>query len=369
MKFLFLVADGMGDWPLDALNGRTCLEAAHTPCMDELAGQSVLGRCATIPKTMPPGSDVANMALLGFDPATYHTGRGPIEAAAQGLALDPDDLVFRLNLVTVTEFGEPGIMLDYSAGHIDTDMATKLVARLQARLGGEGFLFLPGVQYRHLLIQKGGALEPSAKLAIRPPHDILDQPIKPDLKQFSKYAPLWDMVFEAAEILERDNPTKANAVWPWGQGRPLTLPDFTATYGLRGGVISAVDLIKGLGLAFLKEHDFVFVHLEGPDECGHGGDPDCKVVAIERFDQRIVAPLLKGLQGEEVAVLICCDHYTPIKERTHTKDPVPFLLHYPGCKPSGAAAFSEQTADATGLRIESGHELLPWALAQVRGGQ
>ncbi|MGE4552338.1 MAG: cofactor-independent phosphoglycerate mutase, partial [Desulfovibrionaceae bacterium] len=390
MKFLFLVADGMGDWPIKALDGKTCLEAAHTPCLDELAGRSVLGRCATIPKGMAPGSDVANMALLGFDPAQYHTGRGPIEAAAQGLALGPDDLVFRLNLVTVSEFSQSGVMLDYSAGHIDTELATKLVARLQARLGGEGFMFLPGVQYRHLLIQQGGALEPSAELAVRPPHDILDQKIKPDLRQISKYAPLWDLVFGAAEVLAENNPTKANAVWPWGQGRPLSLPDFTASYGLRGGVISAVDLIKGLGLAsnmdvidvpgatglvdtdyegkvaaalaYLAENDFVFVHLEGPDECGHGGSPECKVTAIERFDQRIVAPLLAGLaeRGEAAAVLVCCDHYTPIQERTHTTDPVPFLLHWPGCEGSGAAVFSEKTADASGLRIDAGHKLLPW---------
>lgn len=397
MKFLFLVADGMGDWPVKALNGKTCLEAANTPCLDKLAAQSILGRCSTIPKGMTPGSDVANMALLGFDPAAYHTGRGPIEAAAQGLALEPEDLIFRLNLVTVSEFSEQGVMRDYSAGHIDSRRATSLVARLQARLGGEGFLFLPGVQYRHLLIQKGGAAEPSAALAIRPPHDILDQKITPDLKQLATYPPLHDLVVKAASILAEENPTRANAIWPWGQGRPLSLPNFTRSYGLRGGIISAVDLLKGLGLAsgmdvinvpgatglvdtdyegkvaaalaYLAENDFIFVHLEGPDECGHGGDPACKVTAIERFDQRIVAPLLAGLAGRgetDVSVLVCCDHYTPIAKRTHTTDPVPFLLYIPGCQSSGATAFSEATAGATGLFLDAGHKLLPWALERIR---
>lgn len=396
---LFLVADGMGGRP-DELDGRTCLEAAHTPNMDELAATALVGRCRTVPDSMPPGSDVANMALMGFDPEKYHTGRGPIEAAAQGLRLDPDDLVFRLNLVTVDEFTKKGRMLDYSAGHIGTDEATRLIARLQAGLGGEGFIFMAGIQYRHLLIQPGGADAVEAGLCINPPHDITDKPIGPDLKTLAKSAGLRNLVDRAARILSEgnpgDNPTRANAVWPWGQGRPLTLPNFADTFGLNGAVISAVDLIDGLGMAsgmavikvegatglvdtnyqgkvdaaldFLNSGgDFVFVHLEGPDECGHAGDPSCKVTAIERFDAQIVGPLRRALAGRDVAWLVTCDHFTPIAERTHTKDPVPFLLSHPGCGPSGLRAFTEATADSTGLYLDAGHELLPWVLGRLRG--
>ena len=396
LKFIFLIADGMGDWPLDELGGRTCLEAARTPNLDNLAINAVVGRCLTIPESMPPGSDVANMALLGFDPEQYHTGRGPIEAAAQGLALEPDDLVWRLNLVTVNEFTKKGNMLDYSAGHIGTEDATRLIARLQAELGGQGFIFMAGVQYRHLLLQPGGAKAPEAGLAIRPPHDITDRPIAPDLKTYAKSKRLKDLMDRAAVILADNNPTRANAIWPWGQGQPLALPSFEAATGMRGAVISAVDLIKGLGnaagmevidvegatglvdtnyqgkvdaaLDFLKHRgDFVFVHLEGPDECGHGGDAGCKVKAIERFDKLVAGPLMRAMEGKNAAWLICCDHYTPIAERTHTRDPVPFLLHYPGCGPSELSAFTEATADSTGLSLGAGHDLLPWALKKARG--
>ncbi|MDD3312857.1 cofactor-independent phosphoglycerate mutase [Pseudodesulfovibrio sp.] len=391
MKILYLIADGMGGWPGE-LEGRTCMEAATTPNMDELARTGVAGLARTVPDTMPPGSDVANMALLGFDPARYHTGRGPIEAAAQGLELDPDDLVWRLNLVTVSQLNIDGYMRDYSSGHIPTEVSRPIVETLQQRLGNDEFTFVPGVQYRHLLVQRHGAESDEARLHINPPHDITDKPIKLDLRAYSKSTPLWDLLFEAKEVLDnRDvNPSKANSIWPWGQGRPLILPDFRETFGLRGAVISAVDLIKGLGNAsgmdvinvegatglietnyegkveaavnYLEDHDFVFVHLEGPDECGHGGDAAQKAEAISRFDARIVAPLRKAMEGRDAAFLVTCDHFTPIKERTHTRDAVPFLINGPGCAPSGLAAFTEATAASTGLALDNGFELLPHAL-------
>ncbi|MBU1249334.1 MAG: cofactor-independent phosphoglycerate mutase, partial [Proteobacteria bacterium] len=246
MKILFLIADGMGDWPLEQLDGRTCLEAAETPHMDELAASGMVGRIHTIPEGMPPGSDTANMSLLGFDPATYHTGRGPIEAAAQGLKLNADDLVWRLNLVNLTAMDLDGKMLDYSAGHITTEQSTPLIERLQERLGDDTFRFVPGVQYRHLLIQKHGAKSDEAKLSINPPHDITDKSIRPDLSVYSKSPLLWDLIHEGASILSGGwNETRARAIWPWGQGSPLSLPSFKKTYGLKGAVISAVDLIKG----------------------------------------------------------------------------------------------------------------------------
>ena len=395
MKLLYLIADGMGGWPLDELGGKTTMEAAVTPNMDELAKTGLVGRAQTVPQGMQPGSDVANMALLGFDPATYHTGRGPIEAAAQGLELDPDDLVWRLNLVTVSKLTIDGFMRDYSSGHIASEVSRPIVEKLQEKLGNDMFTFYPGVQYRHLLVQHQGALSDEAGLNINPPHDITDKSIKLDLRTYSKSPYLWDLLFEAKEILDDRsvNASKANSIWPWGQGRPLSLPNFRETFGMQGAVISAVDLIKGLGnasgmdvidvegatglldtnyegkvkaaLDYLKDNDFVFVHLEGPDECGHGGNAAEKVEAISRFDARVVAPLRESLAGEDVAWIVTCDHFTPIVEKTHTTDAVPFLINGPGCDASGVTAFSEILADETGLKLDKGFELLPFALEKL----
>jgi len=395
MKLLFLIADGMGGWSDEHPGGKTCLEAATTPHMDEMAQTGTVGVCRTVPEGMPPGSDVANMSLLGFDPARHHTGRGPIEAAAQGLKLDPDDLVWRMNLVNMTELSPQGTMLDYSSGHITTEVSTPLVEDLQATLGDENFQFHPGVQYRHLLVHKGGALEDEAKLRINPPHDITNKSLHADMREFSRSARMWDLLFLAAERLERTAAhTKAKAIWPWGQGRPLMLPEFKSVCGLNGAVISAVDLVRGLGraagmeviqvpgatglldtnyqgkvdatLEYLKHGDFAFVHLEGPDECGHAGNAAEKAEAISRFDARIVAPLRQALAGQDVAYVVTCDHFTPIAERTHTPDPVPFILWRQGGDPSGLSGFSEAQARSTGLVLETGHDLLSWVLRQVR---
>lgn len=395
MKILYLIADGMGDWPLDELDGKTVMEAAHTPNMDELAKSGIVGKAQTIPEGMAPGSDVANMALLGFDPAVYHTGRGPIEAAAQGLELSPDDLVWRLNLVTVSKLNIDGFMRDYSSGHISSDISRPVVETLQERLGDDRYTFYPGIQYRHLLVQKDGALDDDAALEINPPHDITDKPIKKDLRTYSRSPFLWDLLFESKEILDdRDvNMSLANSIWPWGQGRPLNLPEFKEQFGMQGAVISAVDLIKGLGnaskmdvidvegatglldtnyegkveaaLEYLKDNDFVFVHLEGPDECGHGGDIEDKIEAISRFDARVVAPLREALQDEEAGWIITCDHFTPICERTHTTDPVPFIINGPGVEASGLDSFSERSANSTGLKLDNGYDLLSFALNKL----
>jgi 2,3-bisphosphoglycerate-independent phosphoglycerate mutase len=395
-KLIFLIADGMGDLPIEALHGRTPMEAAATPVMDRLAREGMVGLCRTVPQGMAPGSDVANMSLLGFDPAAHHTGRGPIEAAALGLALAGDDVVFRLNTVTVSEFSDDGIMCDYSAGHITTAVSTQLVKSLERECLPEGYALFPGVQYRHLLVARGAADKAEAALAVRPPHDITDQGIAQDMAQFRRAPALWDFVRRAAVVLAGPgNGSKANAVWPWGQGRALTLPDFAATFGLRGAVVSAVDLVKGLGRAagmavldvpgatglldtnyagkvaaaldFLKEGDFVFVHVEAPDECGHGGNIADKTEAVARFDAQVVAPMVAAL-GDDAAFLIACDHPTPIAIRTHTADPVPFLFWKQGVTPSGAAAFSEREAAKTGLVVAPGHALLPRAAAWAGKG-
>lgn len=400
MKLLFLIADGMGDWPVEALGGQTPLAYGRTPHMDALARDGIVGTCRTVPPGMAPGSDVANMALLGFDPATHHTGRGPIEAAAQGLELAPDDLVYRLNLVTVDppELIESGTMRDYSSGHITTEASTPLVEDLASHFGTGEFQFFPGVQYRHLLVHKGAATGVEAGIRVEPPHDITDKPLAHSWSELAKSPALLELVQNCSARL-RDNPanaTKANAVWPWGQGRPLSLPSFFQRSGLHGAVISAVDLIRGLGRAaamqvvevegatglvntnylgkvvgaldFLRHGgDFAFVHLEGPDECGHGGDVWCKVIALERFDKLIVGPLLRALaeDKEDLAVLVTCDHLTPLAIRTHHEGPVPFLLWSSrGLAPNGAGNFSEVEA-AKGVFIEPGHTLLDWVLRQL----
>ena len=394
MKILFLVADGMGDWPLEELGHKTPLEVAETPTLDELARKSHVGLCQTIPEGMAPGSDIANMALLGYDPAVYHTGRGPIEAAAQSLKLNADDLVWRCNLVTLTDFGQKGKMIDYAAGHINTDQATSLIHSLQETNNNDEFVFYPGVQYRHLLVHKSGTRTKAASIHIRPPHDILGQPIWPDILSFQEYPALWDLVRKAYEFLTSgDNPTQATSIWPWGQGRPLSLPSFSDKFHLKGGVISAVDLIKGLGWAagltvidvpgatglletnyagkvaaalnFLEKGDFIFVHLEGPDECGHMGNVQDKIEAIKRFDQLIVAPILDALKGEDFILITCCDHLTPVIKRTHANDPVPFLVYNSRKEVQGVDVFSENTAQKTGLVLARGQDLLPFALKTI----
>lgn len=393
-KLLYLVGDGMGDYPIPEYGNKTILQAANTPAMDSIAARGLTGLCRTVPYSWPPGSDVANMSLMGFDPVAYHTGRGPIEAAAQGLQLDKDDLVWRCNLVSVSQYDEKGAMLDYSAGHVDTETAHELVRMLREKIGTEPYELVPGVQYRHLLVQRGGALQPEAELEISPPHDILDQPIAADLERYAQSASLSLFLRAAAQQLAMPgNNTRANALWPWGQGRPLLLPNFLETFDRKGAVVSAVDLVKGLGraagmevldvpgatglldtnyegkveaaLSFLEHGDFVFVHVEAPDECGHGGDPSQKREAVERFDARIVAPLLQAMPDE--AFLVTCDHFTPCVERTHTPEPVPFALAWPGSTPNGAVSLDEAAAGDTGLSIEQGYQLLPWALERLSG--
>ncbi len=391
-QILFLVADGMGDWPLASLDNKTPLQAAHTPHMDLLAQQGCMGTCHTVPQGMPPGSDVANMALLGYAPETYHTGRGPIEAAAQGLILDPDDLIWRLNLVTVSGFDHTSTMLDYSAGHIANHVAQDILHHLQDTLGNETFTLYPGIQYRHLLVQKQGKTSPEADLIIHPPHDITNQSIGEDLLSYSSCPRLMELMTNACEAMQPWHATcAANAIWPWGQGTPLLLPSFASTFGQRGGVISAVDLVKGLGRAadmdvlnvpgatgfldtnyqgkvdaaqaYLQEGAYVYVHVEAPDECGHMGDATKKIQAIEDFDARILGPLLESHGHKDVLWVLTCDHFTPIARQTHTTDPVPFVVMGRDLSPNHTTdRFDEARAAQTGLTFKSGPELMQMIL-------
>ncbi len=377
------------------LQGQTPLQVALTPNLDWLAPKSIQGLCKTIPDQCPPGSDIANMALLGFDPLQYHTGRGPIEAAALGLNLEPDDLIYRLNLCTVSEFSPQGRMLDYCAGHISTEQAKAIINKLSSQGLNEHLQLVCGMQYRHLLIQKRGLQAQESKLQLTPPHDILDQGLQADLAKYARSSILWNFLQQSSLILGQSwNQTQANAFWPWGQGGALQLPDFQGHFQLKGGVISAVDLIKGLARAcnlevlqvpgatglldtnyqgkaeaasrFLQNGGFVYLHLEAPDECSHAGNIQDKITAIQYFDQKILGPLLPELNRQGTACLVACDHLTPIAMRTHSPDPVPFLFYNP-LKPArnGLQTFNEQTAAHTELFIERGQELLPWVLSDL----
>jgi len=392
-KLLFLIADGMGDHPLAELNGRTPLQAARTPNMDHLAAKAKVGRCQTIPQDQPPGSDIANMSLLGFEPQIYHTGRGPIEAAAQGLEATEEDLIYRLNLCSVSSFAPEGVMQDHSGGHVDTERARDFLDRLSRELAEKSLQLFTGFQYRHLLLQRGGRAKPEADLSVRPPHDILGRELGPDLEEYDKSSLLSRLVHRAAQMLQEEDGMEANAVWPWGQGPPLKLPSFREAFRLSGAVISAVDLIKGLGRSagleiievpgatggldtdylgkaeaarnFLQSKDFAYLHLEGPDECSHAGSAEDKVRCIELCDELIVGELLEWMQDKGICCMIACDHLTPIRMRTHAKDPVPFLFHDPQAPVSGPKCFSEAEAERSGIFLEQGTQLLPWILKQM----
>jgi len=394
-KYIILVGDGMGDYPLEPLGGRTPLEAADTPNIDRLTRIGRLGTVRTVPPGMEPGSDVANMSLLGYDPAVYHTGRGPLEAASMGVHLAPDEVAFRCNLVFLDRdaSGET-IMGDYSAGHISTPEARSIVSSLAEALTGHSLKLYPGVSYRHLLVWRGGR----DGVPTTPPHDILGQAVA----RYDKYSrePVLSSFIESSAAILRDHPVNidrlkagkvpANAVWPWGQGRAPSMPDLGKRFGLTGAMVSAVDLLKGIGvyagldpvavpgvtgyldtnydgkvaaaLGALESGNFVFLHLEAPDEASHEGSLEKKIEAIRNFDERIVGPVVEGARKfDRVSILVVTDHYTPISRRTHVSDPVPFLIvdDLRGTEKAGSAParFCEHDAVAAGLYFDSGVDL------------
>jgi 2,3-bisphosphoglycerate-independent phosphoglycerate mutase len=386
--YIILVGDGMGDHPRPELGGKTPLEAAATPNLDRLAREGELGLVQTIPEGMEPGSDVANLCLLGYDPRRYHTGRAPLEAAAMGVKLAADEVAFRCNLVTLS--GEPGaeVMEDYSAGHITSIEAEALILALQAALGSEEFKFHPGVSYRHLLVWKGGFSE----VQTTPPHDISGQPVAPHLKKLNLMA-LLELMERARPLLaehplnrkrQAEGQRPANAIWLWGQGRAPQMPKLSERFGLSGVVISAVDLVRGIGryagleplrvpgmtgwlntnyegkvaaaLGSLRAGRLVYLHVEAPDEASHAGSLPDKLKAIEEFDRRVVGPVISGLPPG-ARVLAVTDHYTPLALKTHSTEPVPYALWGEGVAPSGAAGFSERAA-AAGPLLAEGHTLL-----------
>lgn len=354
MKTIVLVGDGMGDRPCPILENRTPLQAAHIPNMRRIAAAGTLYLADTVPEGLPPGSDVANLGLLGYDAREFYSGRAPIEAAGAGLPLAPDDVAIRCNLVHIAD----DTMVDYSSGHISNQDAIPLIEALQEALGREGLTFHPGVQYRHLLIWKNGPSEP----VTQPPHDILEQKITPYLPQ-GKGAEDLQRLMEASKEILANHPVNlarkergevpVTQIWLWGQGPALQLPTYADLYNMTGTVITAVDLVRGLGvlagldtpkvpgatgwidtnyagkvdyaLEALKTQDFVYVHIEAPDECGHVGDAKLKTEAIEAFDAKVVGPIWQEMEtrGEPYRLLVTMDHRTPVEIRGHSAEPVP----------------------------------------------
>jgi 2,3-bisphosphoglycerate-independent phosphoglycerate mutase len=353
MKYVVCVPDGCADEPFDELDGRTPLEVARTPVLDALAARAEVGRAAVIPEGMAPGSDVGNMAILGYDPARFHTGRAPIEAASLGLRLPDDRLAYRCNLVTV---GDDGTMVDFAGGHPGTDDATKVVEALDRQLGrgsGSGLEFHPGVEYRHIMVAPADWEDADCV----PPHDLTG---KAAVWPTGAAAPRLREVMEASRDVMAsvtDAPSVgANQVWLWGQGFQPTMPAFTDQHGVTGGITTAVDLVRGLGvltdmalpdvagatagydtdygaqrdaaLAGLADGlDLFLIHVEATDEAGHAGDAAEKVRSLERWDAEILADLVPALDGlGPWRLLLLPDHATPLRLRTHTADPVPYLL-------------------------------------------
>ena len=385
----------MADYPIEELDNKTPLQVAKTESMDAIASRGKIGMVQTIPKGLPPGSDIANLSILGYDPNCYLTGRAVYEASSAGVRLDSHDVAFRCNLVTLTNSDGKTIMGDYSAGHITTGEARELIGELDVKLGGDQIRFYPGVSYRHLMVWKNG----SEKVKTTPPHDISGRDVSPYLPEGEGAAKILQLMGEARNILNdnqvnkkriADSKLPANSIWLWGQGRPISLPSFSERYGLSGSVISAVDLIKGMGVTLglspievpgatgyldtnylgkacyaldvLKDKDFVFVHVEAPDEASHSGDVHNKIKAIEDFDGMVVKTVLEGIrQFKEYKIMVLPDHRTPIVKKTHTSEPVPFAT----CSSADLLkdsqqriGFSEESAEKSGLFVENGFELM-----------
>lgn len=375
MKYVVCIPDGCADEPLEELDGRTPLEVAVTPNLDALANRGTVGRAAVIPAGMPPGSDVGNMSIFGYDPAEFHTGRSPIEAAALGIELGPDQVAFRCNLVTVSD---TGVMEDFAGGHPSTEQAAPVIAELDAELGGDGVSFHPGVQYRHVMV----APAELADAICVPPHDLTGtQAVAPT---GAAAARLGDLMDRSRPVLAQSG-LAANQIWLWGQGSQPVMPTFSDRFGVDAGLVTAVDLVRGLGkLTGVTVHhlatatgwydtdyagkrdlalsvlasgtELFFIHVEATDEAGHAGDTAEKVRALERWDTEILGPLVDGLDAMGPwRLLLLPDHATPLALRTHTPDPVPYLLVDSATDGPGGT-YSER--GVAGAAVVAGHELM-----------
>ncbi|MGN0453470.1 MAG: cofactor-independent phosphoglycerate mutase [Ruminococcus sp.] len=398
MKYLVMLCDGMADEPYRELNNKTPMELAKKPCMDSLAKLGEVGVARTVDPAMSPGSDVANLAVLGYDALKYYTGRSPLEAMSIGIDLGDDDVTFRCNLVTLSdeEEYEDKTILDYCADDISTEEAKVLVEYIEENLGTDIFKFYSGVSYRHCLVWKGGNPRPGK---LTPPHDITGKPIMDYLPTDEAKEVLLPLMKKSYELLKNhpvnlkrieNGKRPANSIWLWGEGTRPMLDSFEKLYGLKGSMVSAVDLLKGIAICakmnsvdvegatgyidtnfegkakaaineFSKGQDLVYIHVEAPDECGHRGESENKVTSIELIDRLVLAPVTEYLRnsGVDFAVLVCPDHPTPLSIRTHSRTPVPYLIYRSNDeRESGVDSFSEATAKATGVFFEKGYELM-----------
>jgi len=379
----------MADYPVEKLSGRTPLETARTPNLDFIAQNGQLGIVRTIPGGFPPGSDVANLTIVGYSPKEYYSGRAPLEAASIGIKLNDGDWAFRCNLITANE----DTLDDFCAGHIKTDEASVLIKRLNEKLGNETIQFYAGKSYRHIMVYRG-TQKMDAKCF--PPHDIMGQSIRKHLPRGNGHEILVDLMLQSREILSghevnkvridlEENP--ANMIWLWGQGHRPSIPSFEKRFNLKGAVITAVDLIKGIAwylgwdvidvpgatgyhdtdyaakghyaLKALEDHDVVQIHIESPDEAGHEGKVNEKVTAIEQIDSKILGPILAARDKfHGLRILVLPDHYTPVVKRTHTAEPVPFAVFGTGIEKGIGLPYTEANANASGLFIKEGHRLI-----------
>ncbi len=396
MKYIMLVGDGMADRPLKELDGHTILESSRIPNMNYIAKEGKVGSAVTVPANLQPASDVANMALLGYDPRKYYSGRGPLEAANMGIKIKDNEVAFRCNTVTIAD----DKMADYSAGHITSKESGEIIKFIDKKLGFKALKFYPGVSYRHLAIIDCDKAkldkEELVKTICTPPHDILDKQIARYLPRGSASGFLTDLMLKSKDALDKldinrvridlgENP--ANMLWLWGQGVKPEMPLFKDMYNLTGSIISAVDLIKGIGkkiglepvdvpgatgyydtdylakakhaIDALKNKDFVFVHVEAPDEAGHNGDVRQKILAIENFDKLVVGTMLDEFKDKgNFRIIVLPDHATPVTVRTHTREPIPFAMYGEGIEKDDAAQYSELAARNSKLFIEEGFRIM-----------
>lgn len=403
MKYLVMLCDGMADEPNEALGNSTPMEKANKPCMDSLAAKAEVGIVKTVAEGLKPGSDVANLSVLGYEPAVYYSGRSPLEAASIGIDLKDTDVTLRCNLVTLSdeENYEKKTILDYCADDISSEEAKILIEYIQEKLGNDVFRFYPGVSYRHCLVWSNGNPHPGV---LTPPHDITGKVITDYIPKGEAVDELYDLMKKSYDLL-KDHPVNqariargkrpANSIWLWGEGTKPLLDNFSEKFGIKGSMISAVDLLKGIAICagmnsvdvdgatgyldtnfdgkckaaieeFKNGADLVYIHVEAPDECGHRGEIENKVKAIEMIDEHILGPVVEFLKGyDDFAVLVCPDHPTPLSIRTHTSTPVPYLIYDSKNEiNSGVKVFCEKEARETGNYIEKGFTMMNYFLTK-----
>ena len=402
MKYIVVLYDGMADYPVPALGGKTPMELAKKPCLDKLASMGEVGLVKTVAEGLKPGSDIANMSVLGYNPKECYTGRSPLEAVSIGVNMLDSDIIFRCNLVTLSdeENYEDKTMVDYSAGDISTADAAEIIKRVEEHFGNDIFKFYSGVAYRHCLVWHEGTLD-LGKLT--PPHDISGKVIGDHLSTSENAKELIAMMKESYDFLMEHPVNKrriaegkrpANSIWLWGEGTKPALPDFKEKYGVDGSIISAVDLLKGIAkcagmnapevegatgyidtnfegkaecaIKELESKDFVYIHIEAPDECGHRNEPENKVKSIEIIDEKVLSKVVDALEKyDDYKIMVLPDHPTPIVTMTHAGDAVPYMIYQKSkAADNGVATFTEATAKATGNYTEVGHTLMDKFIAE-----